>query len=64
MVSREDASSPIAAWPRSPGACARNPGKMRLDAYPCLTCKVLQAALGLAAEALRADVVYPCVETA
>ena len=55
----EGKDSPIAAWPRSPGACARNPGKMRLDAYPCLTCDVIQAALGVAAEALRAAVVYP-----
>jgi hypothetical protein len=37
---------------------------MRLDAYLCLTCKERQAAVGLAAEALRADVVYPFVETA
>ena len=59
MVSREDASSPIAAWPRSPGAFVRNPCKMRLDAYPCLACEVIQATLGFAAEALRADVVYP-----
>jgi uncharacterized protein (DUF433 family) len=39
-------------------------GKIRLDAYPRLTCDVIQAALGFAAEALRADVVYPFVKTA
>ena len=35
-----------------------------LDAYPRLTREAIQAALGFAAEALRADVVYPFVERA
>jgi uncharacterized protein (DUF433 family) len=33
-----------------------------LDAYPRLTREAIQAAFGFAAEALRADVVYPFVE--
>ena len=35
-----------------------------LDAHPRLTREAIQAALGFAAEALRADVVYPFVERA
>ena len=34
-----------------------------LDAHPRLTREAVQAALALAAAALRADVVYPIVET-
>jgi len=33
-----------------------------LDAHPRLTGEAIQAALGFAAEALRADVVYPIAE--
>lgn len=35
-----------------------------LEAHPRLTQEAIQAALAFAAEALRADVVYPIVETA
>ncbi len=35
-----------------------------LEAHPRLTRKAIQAALSFAAEALRADVVYPLEETA
>ena len=35
-----------------------------LDAHPRLTREAIQAALALAAEALRADVVYPIAEPA
>jgi uncharacterized protein (DUF433 family) len=35
-----------------------------LDAHPRLTREAIQAALAFAAEALRADVVYPIVEPA
>jgi len=35
-----------------------------LDAHPRLTRKAIQAALAFAAEALRADVVYPIAEPA
>ena len=31
-----------------------------LEAHPRLTCEAIQEALAFAAEALRADVVYPC----
>jgi len=34
-----------------------------LEAHPRLTREAIQAALAFAAEALRADVVYPTVET-
>jgi uncharacterized protein (DUF433 family) len=33
-----------------------------LEAHPCLTKKAIQAALSFAAQALRADVIYPIVE--
>ncbi len=33
-----------------------------LEAHPRLTLKMIQAALAFAAEALRADVIYPVVE--
>lgn len=35
-----------------------------LKSYPWLTHEAIQAALTFAAEALRADVIYPIVETA
>jgi uncharacterized protein (DUF433 family) len=35
-----------------------------LDAHPRLTREAIQAALAFAAEALRADVIYPIVDTA
>lgn len=35
-----------------------------LEAHPRLTCEAIQAALAFAAEALRADVVYPLKEPA
>jgi uncharacterized protein (DUF433 family) len=34
-----------------------------LEAHPRLTCEAIQAALAFASEALRADVIYPTVET-
>ena len=40
-----------------------NAPEQLLDAYPRLTREAIQAALGFAAEALRADVVYPFART-